>query len=71
MVEDVPENPMSPSAVLSTLMKEKNVTLESIKEKLVEEKYDKAAEISSINDIPKPKMFELIDRLKKLKKKKD
>jgi len=71
VVEDVPENPMSPSAVLSTLMKEKNVTLESIKEKLVEEKYEKASEIASINDIPKPKMFELIDRLKKLKKKKD
>lgn len=71
VVEDVPENPMSPSAVLSALMKEKGVTLESIKEKLVEEKYEKASEIASINDIPKPKMFELIDRLKKLKKKKE
>jgi hypothetical protein len=71
VIEDVPENPMSPSAVLSSLMKEKNISFDSIKDKLVEEKYEKASEFVSINDIPKPKMFELIDRLKKLKKKKD
>jgi hypothetical protein len=48
-------------------MKEKNVSFDSIKKKLISEKFDKADEFESINDIPKPKVFELIERLRKAK----
>lgn len=61
------DNPISPAAVLSNIMKEKNVSFDSIKKKLVSEKFDKADEFESINDIPKPKVFELIERLRKAK----
>ena len=69
VIEDLtPDNPVSPSAVLSSLMKEKGITLDSIKKKLIKEKYEKAEEITSLSDIPKPKIFELIDRIKKSSK---
>ena len=61
------DNPISPSAVLFNIMKEKNISFDSIKKKLISEKFDKAEDMSSINDIPKPKVFELIERLKKAK----
>ena len=61
------DNPISPSAVLFSIMKDKNISFDSIKKKLISEKYDKAEEFDSINDIPKPKVFELIERLKKAK----
>ena len=66
VVEDLTsENPVSPAAVLASLMREKGVSLDSIKKKLLKEKYEKAEEIVNLGDIPKPKIFELIDRLKK------
>jgi hypothetical protein len=63
--ELTPENPLSPTAVLSNLMKEKNISLDDLKKKLSKEKYEKAEEITALSDIPKPKIFELIDRIKK------
>ena len=48
-------------------MKEKNVSFDSIKKKLISENFDKAEDFHSINDIPKPKVFELIERLRKAK----
>ena len=50
-------------------MKDKGVTFEQIKGKLVKEKYEDAEELKSVNDLPKFKMFELVERLKKVKKK--
>jgi len=63
--ELAPENPLSPTVVLSNLMKEKNISLDDLKKKLAKEKYEKVDDISSLSDIPKPKIFELIDRIKK------
>lgn len=63
--EPAPENPMSPATVLYNLMKEKNISFEQIQKRLIKDKYEKAEEISSINDLSKPKIFELIERIKK------
>lgn len=63
--ELTPESPLSPTAVLSNLMKEKNISLEDVKKRLIKDKFEKAEEITSLSDIPKPKIFELIDRIKK------
>lgn len=63
--EPAPENPMSPATVLHNLMKEKNISFEQIQKRLIKDKYEKAEEITSINDLSKPKIFELIERIKK------
>jgi hypothetical protein len=63
--EPAPENPMSPATVLYNLMKEKNISFEQIQKRLIKDKYEKAEEITSINDLSKPKIFELIERIKK------
>jgi hypothetical protein len=63
--EPLLENPLSPVHVLSNLMKERNVTLDQIKKKLIKENFENADSISSLTDIPKPKIFELIERIKK------
>ena len=59
------ENPVSPAAVLSSLMKEKSVTLDQVKKRLAKDGYQNAENLVSINEIPKPKIFELIERIKK------
>lgn len=58
------ENPTSPVSLLEKVMKEKNVTFEQLKKKLLKEEDQ---EINSINEISKVKIFELIDRIKKIK----
>jgi len=63
--EPAPDSPMSPATVLHNLMKEKNISFEQIQKRLVKDKYEKAEEITSINDLSKPKIFELIERIKK------
>ncbi len=60
--EPAPENPMSPATVLYNLMKEKNISFEQIQKRLIKDKYEKAEEITSINDLSKPKIFELIEK---------
>jgi len=57
----------SPAHLLEETMKKKGVPFSQIKIKLVEEKIEGAEEMSSVNDIPKDKIFELIDRIKKAK----
>ncbi len=47
-------------------MKEKGLSFDDIKGKLVAEKYEDAENMQSINDIPNVKIFELIQRMKKL-----
>lgn len=56
-----------PIAMLSSLMGEKGVTFTSVKKRLLEEEYEDAEKIQSIDQIPKIKAFELIERLKKVK----
>jgi len=65
-VEEV-DNPTDPTNILADLMKKKNIPIEKLKKKLESEGYEKAGSIASISDLPKIKVFELIDRLKKFK----
>ena len=58
-------NQTDPKFLLESVMKEKGVTWEMIKNKLIKEKYKKAESMNSISDIPKSKIFELIQRIKK------
>ena len=63
----VNENPTSPQSLLEKVMKEKNVNFETLKKRLIKDKFDNAENLNSISDIPKVKLFELIDRIKKIK----
>ena len=63
------ENKSDPYNVLENVMKEKGVTFEQIKNKLVKEGYEDSKELKSASDLPKCKIFELVERLKKVKKK--
>ncbi|MAF24950.1 hypothetical protein CL634_05180 [bacterium] len=56
---------MDPRSILQSVMNEKGVSFNKVKEKLLKEGYDKADSLSRLEDIPKLKVFELIDRLKK------
>ena len=47
-------------------MKEKGVTFDKLKARLETEKYEKVDKINALEDIPKVKIFELIERLKKI-----
>ena len=49
-------------------MKEKGVNFEQIKKKLVKEQYGEAETLNSLDTMPKNKMFELIERIKTIKK---
>ena len=49
-------------------MKEKGVSFDTLKKKLVKEKYEDAEKIQKLEDIPKMKTFELIERMKKMGK---
>ena len=40
---------------------------EALKKRLIKDKFDNAENLNSISDIPKVKLFELIDRIKKIK----
>lgn len=64
---DVSSGAASPASLLEETMKKKGVPFSQIKVKLVEEKIEGAEEMNSVNDIPKDKIFELINRLKKAK----
>ena len=59
------ENPTSPHALLEKVMKDKSVNFDQLKKKLIKEKFDNADNLNSISDIPKAKIFELIERIKK------
>jgi hypothetical protein len=61
------ENATSPQSVLEKAMKEKGVNFESLKKRLIKDNFENAENLNSISDIPKVKLFELIDRIKKIK----
>jgi hypothetical protein len=59
------ENPTSPHALLEKVMKDKSVNFDQLKKKLIKESFDNAENLNSTLDIPKAKIFELIERIKK------
>ena len=59
------KNSASPDIYLTNLMKEKKINFSSIKDKMVKEAVDGAKEWSTIKDIPRIKMFEIIERMQK------
>jgi hypothetical protein len=61
------ENPTSPQTLLEKTMKDKAISFDTLKKKLIKEKFDGAENFNVITDIPKVKIFELIDRIKKIK----
>tara|TARA_Y100000310_G_scaffold341514_1_gene440896 strand:+ start:3708 stop:4418 length:711 start_codon:yes stop_codon:yes gene_type:complete len=60
---------MDPRSMLQSVMNEKGVSFEKIKQKLVSEGFDSAEGLAGLHEIPKLKVFELIERLKKVKAK--
>lgn len=60
------ENPTSPYSLLEKVMKDKNISLDQLKKKLIKEKFDNAEQINNLTDISKSKIFELIERIKKV-----
>tara|TARA_Y100000310_G_C20630670_1_gene788461 strand:+ start:61 stop:768 length:708 start_codon:yes stop_codon:yes gene_type:complete len=65
------ENQADPVSLLKSVMKDKGVTFDKLKVKLVNENYEKVNSVNTLDDIPKVKIFELIERIKKIKKTKD
>ena len=63
----VSDSSMDPRNMLLSVMNEKGISFERIQQKLVKENYENAEGVESLNDIPKLKVFELIERLKKVK----
>lgn len=59
------ENVIEPKSFLETVMKGKGITFEQVKQRLIKESFPKSEGFTSVSDIPKAKVFELIERLKK------
>lgn len=59
------KNMFDPVSLLEKVMKDKRVSFAQIKTKLEKENFPEASSISSIRDIPKIKIFELVDRISK------
>ena len=62
-------NEGDPHFLLDKVMSEKGVSFERVREVLVKESHEGAEKYSSIKDIPKPKVFNLIGRIKNMTKK--
>ena len=61
------ESSADPKVLLGDLMKEKSMDFNAIKSKLIKEDYPNAQTLLSIKDIPNVKIFELLERIKKIK----
>tara|TARA_Y100000588_G_C14187252_1_gene896389 strand:- start:350 stop:1060 length:711 start_codon:yes stop_codon:yes gene_type:complete len=61
------DNSMDPRSMLQSVMTEKGVSFDKVKSKLIAEGFSEAESMQGLNDIPKLKAFELIERLKKAK----
>lgn len=57
-----------PKEHLASLMKQKGISFDKMKSKLVQEGYENAEVFETVKDIPNIKIFELIDRIQKAKK---
>ena len=66
---NAPKESASPVHIelLKNIMDKKHMTFDEIKSKLISEKYENAENFKSIEDIPKDKIFDLIERLKRIK----
>lgn len=62
------DNVADPRSRLEKLMSEKDVGFDVVKKKLIDENVEGAISFSSIQDIPRLQIFELIERLQKFKK---
>ncbi len=68
-VEEAPQsNEFNPKALLERIMKEKSISFDALKSKLVKEKHPGAEDLQSIQEISNIKVFELIERLQSIKK---
>jgi hypothetical protein len=56
-----------PHSILGSSMKEKGISFDILKQKLIDEKFEDAEGLEEVSDIPKSKVFELIERIKKAK----
>ena len=66
LFEDSPaENQTDPKFLLERVMKDKNVSFSQVKTRLTQEGFSGADEFESVGDIPKAKVFELIQRIQK------
>ena len=63
------KNSASPDIFLTNLMKDKKIDFATIQNKMVKESVDGASEWKSVKDIPRIKMFEIIERIQKKSKK--
>jgi len=61
----VADNPLSPVATLINLMNKKNIVFKDVKKRLLKGEYPDAETIENLEQISKPKIFELIERIKK------
>ncbi len=55
-----------PHFLLEKVMKEKGVSFDKVKEVLVKEGYEGAKDFEKVSNIPKPKVFNLISRIKSI-----
>ena len=62
------ENQADPVSLLKNVMKDKGVTFDKLKQRLKNDGYEKSDAVNTLEDIPKAKIFELIERMKKIKK---
>lgn len=62
--EQSADNQTDPKFLLERVMKDKSVSFEQVKARLVGEKFNGADDLKSVGDIPKNKVFELIQRIK-------
>jgi hypothetical protein len=63
-----PSNEFNPKSLLENIMKDKGISFDVLKAKLIKEKCEGAENFQSTQDIPNVKIFELIVRLKAAKK---
>jgi len=57
----------NPINTLNNLMEEKGISFERIKTRLIKDKFEGAEELTSLDNIPTPKIFELIELARKFK----
>jgi hypothetical protein len=65
MFQDDSPKQTDPKALLENVMKDKGVSFEQVRTKLIQEKFSGAEAFESVCDIPKGKIFELIQRINK------
>ena len=64
--EEPAENSATPHGILSKVMKEKGLSFENVKKKLVKEGYEGAESFLDLSSLSKTKIFELIERINKI-----